>query len=96
MHKSKFRRNLYIKDEWESIKVEAKEVGRSVSNYLVQLHVANMGRGKRVVVPENKPDPVQKAKKDLATVLANAGSEKRDNDFFKPQLKNKDKPKKGK
>ena len=40
----KNHRTLYVaSDIWESIRVSAKSQGRSVSNYLVNLHRANMG-----------------------------------------------------
>ena len=40
----KNHRTLYVdSDIWESIRVSAKSHGRSVSNYLVNLHNANLG-----------------------------------------------------
>ena len=42
MPMSGLRKNIYIKDEeiWDSVKVSAKNQGRSVSNYLIWLHRA--------------------------------------------------------
>jgi len=60
------RKLIYLPSSeiWESIRAEAKLVDRSVSNYLVSLHKANMSQGKRVVVSHEleaefrqKPEP---------------------------------------
>jgi len=54
---------IYVKDVelMDSIRAEASFAGRSVSNYLVSLHKANMSKGKRLVVsPGLDPDPEDK------------------------------------
>ena len=53
------QRTIYIKNEaWESIKASAKKQGRSISNYIVNLH-QHTGPGKAVnekVVPIKKKE----------------------------------------
>ncbi len=60
---------------WASMRTEAKKQGRSISNYLVNLHWVTEGAGQEKInlegvdSPEkqtaNSPNPVEKAKKDI-------------------------------
>jgi len=52
------RKQIYIPsfDIWESIQLAAKAQGRSVSNYLVNLHNVNMGFIGEATVPMGNPD----------------------------------------
>lgn len=98
------RKTIYISGEdlWDEIREAAGRENRSVSNYLVELHLAKMRlRGCGLSVEEFYQDEVladEVEPKKVSTTKPKSDiiAELRANPYFNPMPKSEPKPKKGK